>query len=147
MGQTTRWPSVWRSKYFFFIISYRLRALKTLHFHICNFIKKINWKGFCKELCKILWKKIILGTSDAWSTSRLSHRPSELAYYIVNRRILNSVSNDGFFEIIQLYELVSKWMTWHDLSYSPQQNKKSGHKPKSTTVWKHKRLKINKFFI
>ena len=45
---------------FFFIISYRLRALKTLYFHFCNFIKKneeINWKGFCKEFCKKLWKK------------------------------------------------------------------------------------------
>ena len=27
---------------FFFIISYRLRALKTLYFHFCNFIKKIE---------------------------------------------------------------------------------------------------------
>ena len=30
MEQTTRQPSVWCSKYFFFIISYRLRGLKTL---------------------------------------------------------------------------------------------------------------------
>ena len=85
MGQTTRQPSVWRSKYFFF--SYRLRALKTLYFHFCNFIKKMNWKGFCKEFCKILWKKIIFGTSETWLTSRLSHRPSEPAYYIVDCQI------------------------------------------------------------
>ena len=29
-------------------------------FYFCNFIKKnkkTNWKGFCKEFCKILWKK------------------------------------------------------------------------------------------
>ena len=32
-------------------------------------------------------KKIILGTSDAWSMIRLSHRPSDPAYYIVNWRI------------------------------------------------------------
>ena len=30
----------------------------------------------------------MLGTSDAWSTIRLSHRPSEPAYYIVDCRIL-----------------------------------------------------------
>ena len=41
---------------FFFIISNRLRALKTLYFHFCNFIKE-NGKGFCKNFCKILWKK------------------------------------------------------------------------------------------
>ena len=34
-------------------------------------------------------KKIILGTSDAWSKSRLSHRPSKPAYYIVDWRTLN----------------------------------------------------------
>ena len=40
-------------------ISYRLRALKTLHFYFCKFIKnkKINWNGFSKEFCKKLWKK------------------------------------------------------------------------------------------
>ena len=33
------------------------------------------------------YKKKILGTSDSWSTSRLSHRPSEPAYHIVDCRI------------------------------------------------------------
>ena len=77
----------------FFYTFYRLRALKTLYFYFCNFIKKnkkINWKDFCKEFCKKSWKKIILGTSDAWSTIRLSHRPSDPAYYIVNWRISGS---------------------------------------------------------
>ena len=32
-------------------------------------------------------KKKILGTSDAWLTSHLSHRPSEPAYYIVDCQI------------------------------------------------------------
>ena len=32
-------------------------------------------------------KKKILGMSDAWSTSPLSHRSSEPAYYIVDCRI------------------------------------------------------------
>ena len=52
---------------FFFINSYRLRALKTLYFHFCNFIKKINWKGFCKEFCKILWKQ-----NNTWNINRLA---------------------------------------------------------------------------
>ena len=37
------------------------------------------------------YEKKILGTSDTWSTSHLSHRPSEPAYYIVDCRILNYV--------------------------------------------------------
>ena len=48
--------------FFLFVISYRLRALKTLDFHLCNFkkIKKIDCnarQGFCKEFCKIYQKK------------------------------------------------------------------------------------------
>ena len=92
IGQTNRRTRVWCSKYHFFNTFYRLRALKTLYFYFCNFIKKnkkINWKDFCKEFCKKSWKKIILGTSDAWSTIRLSHHPSDPAYYIVNWRISN----------------------------------------------------------
>ena len=43
-------------------------------------------------------KKIMLGTSDTWLMSRLSHRPSNPAYYIEDCRIssakkLNSSSN------------------------------------------------------
>ena len=34
------------------------------------------------------YERKILGTSDAWSTSRLSHWPSKPAYYIVDCRIL-----------------------------------------------------------
>ena len=37
---------------------------------------------------KKLWKKSKLGTSDAWSMSRSSHRPREPAYYIEDCRIL-----------------------------------------------------------
>ena len=33
------------------------------------------------------YEKITFGTSDAWATSLLSHRPSEPAYYIVDCRI------------------------------------------------------------
>ena len=35
-----------------------------------------------------IMKKIILGTSDALSMRRSSHRPSNLAYYIEDCRIL-----------------------------------------------------------
>ena len=35
------------------------------------------------------YKKIMLGTSDAWSRSHLSKRTSKLAYYIVDCRIFN----------------------------------------------------------
>ena len=39
---------------------------------------------FAKNFARFYEKKIILGTSDIWSTSRLSHRPSEPAYYILD---------------------------------------------------------------
>ena len=42
-----------------------------------GFFKWKNKKHFARN-CE---KRIILGTSDAWSTSRLSHRPSKPAYY------------------------------------------------------------------
>ena len=35
-------------------------------------------------------KKIMLGTSDKWSTSHLSQQPSEPAYYVVDLRILGT---------------------------------------------------------
>ena len=56
---------------FLFIISYRLRTLKTFYF-----CKIINWNNFCKW-----WKKIILGTSE-WDD-----RPIDPAYYIEGCRI------------------------------------------------------------
>ena len=77
-----------------------LRALKTLYFHFCNSIKEINCKCFCKQFCKILGRKIVLGTSDTWWTSRLSHRPSKTVYYIVDRRI--SELHHGSSEFLEL---------------------------------------------
>ena len=61
--QASHRPSVWCSKHFFFIISYRLRALKTLYFYFCNFIKK--WENKLKGFCKKSWKK------NAWNIRRL----------------------------------------------------------------------------
>ena len=53
---------------FFFIISYRFSALKTLYSNFCNLMK-----GF--------FQKIILGTSDPWLMSHLSHwRRTSVSY-------------------------------------------------------------------
>ena len=46
-----------------------------------------------------LWKTIILGTSDVWSTSCLSHRPSKLAYYTVDWRISINIHEHLIFKI------------------------------------------------
>ena len=75
MDQASDVPSI-----IFFIISYRL---KTLYFLFCKFIKKKK-----KKIERNFEKKKILGTSDAWSMSRSSHRPREPAYYIEDCRIL-----------------------------------------------------------
>ena len=106
MGRWDKWivdqvfevPSI-----FFFIMSYRLnRALKTLFLYFCTSIKnrKLNWKGFCKEFCKILWKKITLGTLDAWSTKGLSYRPSEPVYYILDCWISSFVRISSFSSLL-----------------------------------------------
>ena len=49
-----------------FIISYILRALKTLYSHFCNCIKRWIERVFAKNFARFYEKKIILGTSDAW---------------------------------------------------------------------------------
>ena len=43
---------------------------------------------FAKNFVRNYEKKIILGTSDTWSMSHLSQRPSKPAYYIKDCRIL-----------------------------------------------------------
>ena len=61
MGRMTHWPSIWCSKHYFFIISCRLRAFKTLYFYFCKIQKKknkkISWNDFCKEFRKKLLKQ------------------------------------------------------------------------------------------
>ena len=42
----------------------------------------------------------MLGTSDAWSMSCLSHRPVDPAYYIENCRILGMLFQKGFQHIV-----------------------------------------------
>ena len=48
-------------------------------------------KRFLQRILQEIMKKIMLGTSDAWSMSLSSHRHSEPAYYIEDCRILNFV--------------------------------------------------------
>ena len=45
---------------------------------------------FAKNFARNYEKKIMLGTSDAWSMSRLSHRPSKPVYYIEDCWILST---------------------------------------------------------
>jgi hypothetical protein len=62
----------------------------------------------CKEFCKKLRKKIILGTSDAWLMSRLSQRATEPAYYIVDCRIFELDLKTSFWQVlwqIEFYRL------------------------------------------
>ena len=66
---------------FFFMILLQNSLQKSFQFISLFFQKntKIKIKSFeCPKSIKSL-KKIILGTSDAWSTIRLSNRPSEPA--------------------------------------------------------------------
>ena len=75
----------------------------------------MNWKDFWKEFCKKSWKKVILGTSDAWLTIRLSHRPSDPLYYIVNWRILILTISPSFcMKLIWISR--NAWMQWVDNS-------------------------------
>ena len=65
MGQTNRRPSVWCSKYFFSIDSGHSKLFIFI-FVISLKNTKINWNDFCRELCKILWKK-----TNTWNIRRL----------------------------------------------------------------------------
>ena len=47
---------------------------------------------FAKNFARNYEKKIILWTSDAWSMSSLSQRPSDQAYYIEDCRIFERES-------------------------------------------------------
>ena len=46
-----------------------------------------------QRILQEIMKKILLGTSDAWSPIHLSPRPSNPAYYIVNWRIFIQSAN------------------------------------------------------
>ena len=51
---------------------------------------------------KKLWKKIILGTSDAWSMRRSSHQPSDPAYHIEDCRISGWLE-EFYFKVQKMY--------------------------------------------
>ena len=53
-------------------------------------------KGFLQRILQEIMKKIILGTSDAWSMRRSSHRPSDPAYYIKDCPISNTIGAKTF---------------------------------------------------
>ena len=91
-----------------------LRALKTLYFYFCKVIKKIkkvNWKDFCKEFCKKLWKNIILGTSDAWSMRRSSHQPINPATHHIILKIVR-------FKLSNAKQALDdkNWLNWNTVS-------------------------------
>ena len=51
---------------------------------------KINQlKQILQQILQQIMEKNILGTSDTWWMCHLSHRPSEPAYYIEERRLFN----------------------------------------------------------
>ena len=73
--------------FFFFIMFYNLRALKTLYSHFCNFIKKNkkNWKVFFKQFC-------------------------EPGYYIVDWRIFVVSSRNTYYNLEnQPWKCLSDW--------------------------------------
>ena len=78
------------------MISYRLRALKTLYSYFCKVKKKKKKMEtiFAKNFARNYEKKIMLGTSDAWTMSRLSHRPIDPAYYTEDCRISSKTEAD-----------------------------------------------------
>jgi hypothetical protein len=61
-------------------------------FSIFYKIKEMKIKSF---ECPIRNYKKILGTSDTWLTSHLSHRPSEPVYYMVDCQIFGGVVRWG----------------------------------------------------
>ena len=92
MGLTTCQPSVWCSKYYFFIKSCKLLCKNpfNLFFYFFIFFYKITEMKIRSFECLNSirnYEKIILGTSDCRSLSCLSHRPSDPAYYIEYCRI------------------------------------------------------------
>ena len=57
-------------------------------------------------------KKIMLGTSDAWSMSHSFHRPSEPAYYIEDCRILSICGSKNIYSNCQDFSgtmTIKKW--------------------------------------
>ena len=114
MGHTTHRPSVSCSKFFFFIIYYRLWALKTLYTYFYKVIKKIE-RIFAKNFARDYKKKIILGSSEAWLMSRLSQQPSILFWKMFNFCFKENFSQSQIFQGLHLFpdqHLDCKYTLW-----------------------------------
>ena len=86
LGQTTRWPSVWCSKYYFlFIIFCKILCKNLFNLFFYNFTKIKSFE--CPKSIRSNEKKIVLRAWDAWLMSRLVYRPSNPAYHIEDCRI------------------------------------------------------------
>ena len=66
---------------------------------------------FAKNFARNYEKKIILGTSDAWSMSRLSKRPSDPAYYIEDCRIFEDCQ---ILDLTVLIYILWSWANWSE---------------------------------
>ena len=76
LGQMTRRPSLWWSKYYFFFHNFLQNSFqKSFQF---TFLFFYNFTKIRINSYETIMKKIMLGTSDAWSTSHLSQQTSIL---------------------------------------------------------------------
>ena len=90
LERMTRQPSIWCSKYFF------------SHKILQNSLQK-PFQFIFSHLSIRYYEKEILGTSDTWLTSLLSHQPSEPAYYTVDCRIYVPLCVDNAIEVSASY--------------------------------------------
>ena len=100
-------------------------------------------------LQEIIKKIILLGTSYAWSMIRLSLRPSNVAYHIVNWRIL-VVSKDTSFLECKQNNYTPNLIPWFDTSVTlekkkggnkrEKEEKKNHHHHRHFPLYMHKRF-------
>ena len=113
VNQASDVPSI-----FFFMISCRILCKSTFNLFVYFYKKntKIKVKSFeCPKSIKSL-KKIILGTSDAWSTIRLSNRPSDPAWIYLRLTDFKCPI------VLWLSCKKNQWKRKNRLSYDPFQN-------------------------
>ena len=116
MGQTNSQPSVWCSKYYhfsWFLVKF-FAKIRSIYFSIFLKNTKIKTKSFEGQMSIKVLKKLILGTSNSWSTICLSHRPSDPAYFIVNWRNFNGSLH--YF----VYELINS--NWNEMLFNDSQS-------------------------
>ena len=102
MGQTTHRPNSWCSKHYFFVImSYRLKALKTVYFYFCNIIKKISKSTetiFAKNFARNYENKWYMKhqTLGRWVICPIGPANQSILLYIVG--VINSNHSKMFIE-------------------------------------------------